>query len=100
MYYENLWISSTWKSKKCGIIITCYDSIKHFINVMLCLLIFPFTQVFAWGYNNSGQVGSGSTANQTIPRRVTGCLQNKVVVNIACGQMCSMAVVDSGEVRI
>ncbi|XP_059985341.1 RCC1 and BTB domain-containing protein 2 isoform X4 [Lagenorhynchus albirostris] len=55
-------------------------------------------EVFAWGYNNSGQVGSGSTANQPIPRRVTGCLQNKVVVNIACGQMCSMAVVNTGEV--
>lgn len=54
--------------------------------------------MFAWGYNNSGQVGSGSTANQPIPRRVTGCLQNKVVVNVACGQMCSMAVVDTGEV--
>lgn len=56
-------------------------------------------EVFAWGYNNSGQVGSGSTANQPIPRRVTGCLQSKVVVNIACGQMCSMAVVNTGEVR-
>ncbi|XP_066090788.1 RCC1 and BTB domain-containing protein 2 isoform X3 [Saccopteryx bilineata] len=57
-------------------------------------------EVFAWGYNNSGQVGSGSTANQPIPRRVTGCLQSKVVVNIACGQMCSMVVVDSGEVYV
>ncbi|XP_019603579.2 RCC1 and BTB domain-containing protein 2 isoform X3 [Rhinolophus sinicus] len=57
-------------------------------------------EVFAWGYNNSGQVGSGSTANQPIPRRVTGCLQNKVVVNIACGQMCSVAVVDTGEVYV
>ncbi|ELK08879.1 RCC1 and BTB domain-containing protein 2 [Pteropus alecto] len=57
-------------------------------------------EVFAWGYNNSGQVGSGSTANQPIPRRVTGCLQNKVVVNIACGQMCSVAVVDNGEVYV
>lgn len=66
---------------------------------MFHLLIFSFKKVFAWGYNNSGQVGSGSTANQPIPRRVTGCLQNKVVVNIACGQMCSMAVVDTGEVR-
>lgn len=64
----------------------------------LCPSVFPFMQVFAWGYNNSGQVGSGSTANQPIPRRVTGCLQNKVVMNIACGQMCSMAVVDTGEV--
>lgn len=54
--------------------------------------------MFAWGYNNSGQVGSGSTANQPTPRRVSSCLQNKAVVNIACGQLCSMAVLDSGEV--
>lgn len=60
--------------------------------------IYHGTQVFAWGYNNSGQVGSGSTANQPTPRRVSSCLQNKVVVNIACGQLCSMAVLDSGEV--
>uniref|UniRef100_A0A9J7XQN9 RCC1 and BTB domain containing protein 2 n=1 Tax=Cyprinus carpio carpio TaxID=630221 RepID=A0A9J7XQN9_CYPCA len=56
-------------------------------------------EVYAWGYNNSGQVGSGSTANQPTPRRVSSCLQNKVVVNIACGQLCSMAVLDNGEVR-
>ncbi|XP_016101416.1 RCC1 and BTB domain-containing protein 2-like isoform X2 [Sinocyclocheilus grahami] len=55
-------------------------------------------EVYAWGYNNSGQVGSGSTANQPSPRRVSSCLQNKVVVNIACGQLCSMAVLDNGEV--
>ncbi|XP_030635910.1 RCC1 and BTB domain-containing protein 1 isoform X1 [Chanos chanos] len=55
-------------------------------------------EVFAWGYNNCGQVGSGSTANQPTPRKVSSCLQNKVVVNIACGQTSSMAVVDNGEV--
>lgn len=60
--------------------------------------IYHGLQVFAWGYNNSGQVGSGSTANQPTPRRVSSCLQNKAVVNIACGQLCSMAVLDSGEV--
>ncbi|XP_063173869.1 RCC1 and BTB domain-containing protein 2-like isoform X1 [Candoia aspera] len=56
--------------------------------------------VYSWGYNNSGQIGSGSTANQPIPRRVTGCLQNKIAINIACGQMCSMAVVENGEVYV
>ncbi|KAM7412744.1 hypothetical protein PAMA_020224 [Pampus argenteus] len=55
-------------------------------------------EVYAWGYNNSGQVGSGSTANQPTPRRVSSCLQNKVVINIACGQLCSMAVLDNGEI--
>ncbi|KAL2310884.1 hypothetical protein Nmel_002563 [Mimus melanotis] len=64
------------------------------------LMTILLQQVYTWGYNNSGQVGSGSTANQPIPRRVTSCLQNKIVVNIACGQMCSMAVVENGEVYV
>ncbi|XP_022530431.2 RCC1 and BTB domain-containing protein 1 isoform X1 [Astyanax mexicanus] len=55
-------------------------------------------EVFAWGYNNCGQVGSGSTANQPTPRKVSNCLQNKAVVSIACGQTSSMAVSDNGEV--
>uniref|UniRef100_UPI003590129A RCC1 and BTB domain-containing protein 1 isoform X2 n=1 Tax=Myxine glutinosa TaxID=7769 RepID=UPI003590129A len=55
-------------------------------------------EVYAWGYNNCGQVGSGTTANQATPRRVTACIQNKVAVAIACGQTSSMAVFDNGEV--
>lgn len=55
-------------------------------------------QVFAWGFNNCGQVGSGSTANQPTPRRVSSCLQNKVAVGIVCGQTSSLALVDNGEV--
>ncbi|XP_037335571.2 RCC1 and BTB domain-containing protein 1 isoform X2 [Pungitius pungitius] len=55
-------------------------------------------EVFAWGYNNCGQIGSGSTANQPGPRKVTGCLQGKTAVGITCGQTSSMALVDNGEV--
>lgn len=55
-------------------------------------------QVFAWGYNNCGQIGSGSTANQPHPRKVTGCLQGKTAVAITCGQTSSMALIDNGEV--
>uniref|UniRef100_A0A3B3SNV1 Regulator of chromosome condensation (RCC1) and BTB (POZ) domain containing protein 1 n=1 Tax=Paramormyrops kingsleyae TaxID=1676925 RepID=A0A3B3SNV1_9TELE len=54
-------------------------------------------EVFAWGYNNCGQVGSGSTANQPTPRRVSSCLQNRVATGISCGQTSSMAVLDNGE---
>ncbi|KAM6141107.1 LOW QUALITY PROTEIN: RCC1 and BTB domain-containing protein 1 [Pterocles gutturalis] len=54
--------------------------------------------LYAWGYNNCGQVGSGSTANQPTPRRISNCLQGKMVVGIACGQTSSMAVVNNGEV--
>ncbi len=56
-------------------------------------------QVFAWGYNNCGQVGSGSTANQPNPRKVSGCLQGKTAVGITCGQTSSLAVIDNGEVK-
>ncbi|XP_067438721.1 RCC1 and BTB domain-containing protein 1 isoform X1 [Thunnus thynnus] len=55
-------------------------------------------EVYAWGYNNCGQIGSGSTANQPYPRKVTSCLQGKNAVGITCGQTSSMAVVDNGEV--
>ncbi|XP_043927003.1 RCC1 and BTB domain-containing protein 1 isoform X1 [Protopterus annectens] len=55
-------------------------------------------QVYAWGYNNCGQVGSGSAVNQPSPRRVANCLQKKFVVKIACGQTSSMAMLDNGEV--
>ncbi|XP_035769864.1 RCC1 and BTB domain-containing protein 1-like, partial [Neolamprologus brichardi] len=54
-------------------------------------------EVFAWGYNNCGQIGSGSTANQPYPRKVTGCLQGKNASGITCGQTSSMALVDNGE---
>ncbi|CAL9698480.1 unnamed protein product [Knipowitschia caucasica] len=55
-------------------------------------------EVFAWGYNNCGQIGSGSTANQPHPRRVTGCVQGRTAVTISCGQTSSMCVCDNGEV--
>lgn len=57
-------------------------------------------QVYAWGYNNCGQVGSGNTANQPYPRKVSGCLQGKTAVGITCGQTSSIALGDSGEVRV
>lgn len=64
----------------------------------MALFVCFYGQLYAWGYNNCGQVGSGSTANQPTPRRVSNCLQGKIVVGIACGQTSSMAVVNNGEV--
>ncbi|KAM4031948.1 RCC1 and BTB domain-containing protein 1-like [Anomaloglossus baeobatrachus] len=55
-------------------------------------------EVFAWGYNNCGQIGSGTTANQPTPRRVCAQLQTKVVIAIAAGPTCSMAITDNGQV--
>lgn len=71
----------------------------HHVSFQTVHVLFLVTQVFAWGYNNCGQVGSGSTANQPTPRKVSSCLLNKVVVSIACGQTSSMAVTDNGEVK-
>ncbi|XP_050739123.1 RCC1 and BTB domain-containing protein 1-like isoform X1 [Eriocheir sinensis] len=55
-------------------------------------------EVLAWGQNNYGQVGSGTTTNQPTPRRVIASIGGRQVVDIACGQTSSMAVMDNGEV--
>ncbi|XP_076041418.1 RCC1 and BTB domain-containing protein 1-like isoform X2 [Oratosquilla oratoria] len=55
-------------------------------------------EVLAWGQNNYGQVGSGTTTNQPTPRKVIASLSSRRVVDIACGQTSSMAVMDNGEV--
>uniref|UniRef100_A0A8C5LXT2 BTB domain-containing protein n=1 Tax=Leptobrachium leishanense TaxID=445787 RepID=A0A8C5LXT2_9ANUR len=55
-------------------------------------------EVFAWGYNNCGQVGCGTTANQLTPRKVTSHLHNRMVTGISAGQACSIAVTDNGQV--
>uniref|UniRef100_H2YDC3 BTB domain-containing protein n=1 Tax=Ciona savignyi TaxID=51511 RepID=H2YDC3_CIOSA len=55
-------------------------------------------EVYTWGYNNCGQIGSGSTANQGSPRKVTACIGSKRISDISCGQTTSIAVTDSGEV--
>ena len=37
-------------------------------------------QVFAWGYNNCGQIGSGDTVNQTAPRKVHALSKSLIVL--------------------
>lgn len=55
-------------------------------------------EVFAWGQNNCGQVGSGTTTNQPVPRKVVAGIGTRRCIAISCGQTSSMAVLDSGEV--
>ncbi|CAI9560252.1 unnamed protein product, partial [Staurois parvus] len=55
-------------------------------------------EVYAWGYNNCGQIGTGTTTNQQIPRKVSAQLQSKAVVAVAAGPTCSMAITDNGQV--
>lgn len=55
-------------------------------------------EVYAFGQNNSGQVGCGSTANQPTPRRVSAVIGSTKIVSIACGQTSSFASTDLRDV--
>ncbi|XP_012252206.2 RCC1 and BTB domain-containing protein 1-like isoform X2 [Athalia rosae] len=55
-------------------------------------------EVYAWGQNNCGQVGSGISSHQGVPRKVNSALTGKKVVSIFCGQTSSVAVTESGDV--
>lgn len=39
----------------------------------LLFSLFSF-QVYAWGQNNCGQVGTGTTANQPTPRKISAVI--------------------------
>ena len=53
----------------------------------------------AWGYNNSGQLGNGGTANSNVPVAVsmTGALSGKSVVAVAAGSSHSVALCADGS---
>ncbi|XP_031564705.1 RCC1 and BTB domain-containing protein 1-like [Actinia tenebrosa] len=55
-------------------------------------------EVYAWGYNNCGQIGSGSMTNQSSPRKVASTLNNRKIVSVVCGQTSSLALSDTGEI--
>ncbi|PIO13778.1 hypothetical protein AB205_0152720, partial [Aquarana catesbeiana] len=59
----------------------------------------PHVLVYAWGYNNCGQIGTGTTTNQQTPRKVSAQLQSKTVVAVAAGPTCSMAITDNGQTQ-
>ncbi|XP_071085052.1 RCC1 and BTB domain-containing protein 1-like isoform X1 [Haliotis cracherodii] len=54
-------------------------------------------EIYAWGQNNCGQVGTGTTTNQPTPRKITAVIGCRTVVAISCGQTSSMALMDNGE---
>jgi len=62
-----------------------------------CLALASDGEVFSWGQNNAGQVGSGSTTGQSVPRRVLSAIGGLKVVAVACGQLSSMALLEDGE---
>ncbi|XP_011298019.1 RCC1 and BTB domain-containing protein 1-like [Fopius arisanus] len=55
-------------------------------------------EVYGWGQNTCGQVGSGISTNQNTPRKINSVLAGKKIVQIACGQTSSMALTSNGEV--
>ncbi|KAH3708324.1 RCC1 and BTB domain-containing protein 1-like isoform X2 [Dreissena polymorpha] len=55
-------------------------------------------EIYAWGQNNCGQVGSGTTTNQPTPRKVIAVIGSRVAISIGCGQTSSMALMEKGEV--
>ncbi|KAK0179955.1 hypothetical protein PV327_005649 [Microctonus hyperodae] len=55
-------------------------------------------EVYGWGQNTCGQVGSGISTNQNTPRKINSGLTGKKIVQIYCGQTSSMAVTNNGEV--
>ncbi|CAI7994404.1 RCC1 and BTB domain-containing protein 2 [Geodia barretti] len=55
-------------------------------------------EVYSWGYNNCGQLGTGDTVNYTAPKRVEGGALGTVrCVSTSCGSACSFAISQQGE---
>ena len=62
------WFTSHIKTRKP--VISLKGNCPNMKEDMFCICF----QIFAWGQNNCGQVGSGSTTNQPTPRKVTACI--------------------------
>ena len=55
-------------------------------------------EIYTWGHNGYSQLGNGNTNQGLIPSLVTSGLQNKKVIQVACGSHHSLALTDDGEV--
>jgi hypothetical protein len=72
------------------------------INIMKCglshtLVLTSSGEVYAWGYNEFGQIGNSCNIYQYKPIKVNG-FNNKKLVMISCGAHHSMALTESGSV--
>ncbi len=80
-----------------------YLSDKKIIVVDICcgdwhsLALTNDGEVYAWGWNSSGQIGNGNNENQVEPTKVTG-FNNQKVIMISTGLCHSMALTESGRV--
>lgn len=57
-------------------------------------------QLYAWGHNGYSQLGNGTTNQGVSPVLVSTNLQNKRVIEVACGSHHSVALTHDGEVRV
>jgi alpha-tubulin suppressor-like RCC1 family protein len=64
------------------------------------VLVWKATNAYAWGFNNSGQIGNNSNTNSLLPTAVTtsGVLYGKTVVAVAAGVSHSLALCSDGTV--
>ncbi|XP_065336808.1 RCC1 and BTB domain-containing protein 2-like [Cloeon dipterum] len=57
-------------------------------------------EVYAFGVNGLGQLGLGSTVHHfLLPQRVGGLLDGKIVTSVACQNIASFALLQSGEMK-
>ena len=56
--------------------------------------------VYAWGFNNFGQLGNGTSINSVVPVAVdrSGVLSGKIITAIACGTYYSLVLTSDGKV--
>lgn len=55
--------------------------------------------LYGWGHNGYSQLGNGTTNQGVSPVLVSTNLQNKRIVEVACGSHHSVALTQDGEVR-
>ncbi|XP_065336810.1 RCC1 and BTB domain-containing protein 1-like [Cloeon dipterum] len=55
-------------------------------------------EVYAFGRNNYGQLGLGTTNDHWLPQRVGGLLDGKIVTSVACQAFSSIALLHSGKI--
>ncbi len=63
-----------------------------------CLALKNDGTVYAWGYNNYGQLGMGNTTQLNIPMTISYFTTNSItIVDIGCGKHTSWAIDDAGN---
>jgi RCC1 and BTB domain-containing protein len=75
--------------------------VNKFVNDISCghlhsIVLTQTGEVYAFGYNNRGELGVGNNTNQLIPTLVNGFNSEKIIA-ISCGTYHSLALTESGQ---